>query len=150
MTITISSAFDAGNIRVVEQDGDTHRPRDRQGPYERFLPVVPFPPGRRRRPRGHACGSSIAAASAYPDGWPDYQACLSLDREDWVRIAGTSYADGVLTIRFAPETDLVWIAYFAPYSMERHHDLVVDRRRAARASSIAASARASTARTSTA
>ena len=61
---------------------------------------------------------------AYPDGWPDYRACLSVDREDWVRVDGTSYADGVLTIRFTPETDLVWIAYFAPYSMERHHDLV--------------------------
>ncbi|MGH6629503.1 MAG: M14-type cytosolic carboxypeptidase, partial [Burkholderiales bacterium] len=61
---------------------------------------------------------------AYPDGWPDYKACLSIDREDWTRIEGTSYADGVLTIRFTPETDLVWIAYFAPYSMERHHDLV--------------------------
>ena len=36
----------------------------------------------------------------------------------------TSYADGVLTIRFTPETDCVWLAYFAPYSMERHHDLV--------------------------
>ena len=65
------------------------------------------------------CGSS-----AYPDGWPDYKACVSLDREDWTRIAGTSYADGVLTINFVPETDLVWVAYFAPYSMERHHDLV--------------------------
>ena len=65
------------------------------------------------------CGSA-----AYPDGWPDYKACLSIDREDWTRIEGTSYADGVLTIRFTPETDLVWLAYFAPYSMERHHDLV--------------------------
>ncbi len=36
----------------------------------------------------------------------------------------TSYADGVLTIRFTPETDCVWVAYFAPYSMERHHDLI--------------------------
>jgi murein tripeptide amidase MpaA len=65
------------------------------------------------------CGTA-----AYPDGWPDYKACVSIDREDWTRIPGTSYADGTLTIRFTPETDLVWIAYFAPYSMERHHDLV--------------------------
>ena len=49
---------------------------------------------------------------------------MSLDREDWVRVPGTSYDDGVLTIRFTPETDCVWLAYFAPYSMERHHDLV--------------------------
>jgi murein tripeptide amidase MpaA len=41
-----------------------------------------------------------------------------------VRVADTDYADGVLTIRLTPETDVVWLAYFAPYSMERHHDLV--------------------------
>jgi murein tripeptide amidase MpaA len=41
-----------------------------------------------------------------------------------VRVDDTSYADGTLTIRFTPETDLVWVAYFAPYSMERHHDLI--------------------------
>jgi murein tripeptide amidase MpaA len=49
---------------------------------------------------------------------------MSLDREEWVRISGTSYADGVLTMTLTPPQDVVWIAYFAPYSMERHHDLV--------------------------
>jgi hypothetical protein len=34
------------------------------------------------------------------------------------------YADGVLTFTKTIDTDLVWFAYFAPYSMERHHDLV--------------------------
>ena len=32
--------------------------------------------------------------SAYPDGWPDYRACVSLDREEWTR-AETTYADGM-------------------------------------------------------
>jgi len=49
---------------------------------------------------------------------------MSLDRDEWVRISDTSYADGVLTMKLTPPQDLVWIAYFAPYSMERHHDLV--------------------------
>ena len=62
--------------------------------------------------------------SAYPHGWPDYKGVMSLDREDWVRISATTYADGVLTMKLTPPQDLVWIAYFAPYSMERHHDLV--------------------------
>ena len=39
------------------------------------------------------------AGSAYPNGWPDYRACMSFDREEWLRIEDTSYADGVLTIR---------------------------------------------------
>ncbi|HEX8937597.1 MAG TPA: M14-type cytosolic carboxypeptidase, partial [Sphingomicrobium sp.] len=55
---------------------------------------------------------------------PDYKAVMSLDREEWVRISQTSYSNGVLTIKLTPPQDLVWIAYFAPYSMERHHDLV--------------------------
>jgi murein tripeptide amidase MpaA len=62
--------------------------------------------------------------AAYPHGWPDYRACVSADREEWRRIEGTSYDDGTLTIRFTPDEAIVWIAYFAPYSMERHHDLV--------------------------
>jgi len=41
-----------------------------------------------------------------------------------VRITDTSYANGVLTMKLTPPQDPVWIAYFAPYSMERHHDLV--------------------------
>uniref|UniRef100_UPI003671D41D hypothetical protein n=1 Tax=Paenibacillus abyssi TaxID=1340531 RepID=UPI003671D41D len=31
---------------------------------------------------------------------------------------------GTLTIRYRPAGDLAWFAYFAPYSMERHQDLV--------------------------
>ena len=63
------------------------------------------------------------AGAAYPHGWEDYRACLSEDREEWGRV-DTSYADGVLTIALTPASDSVWIAYFAPYTMERHHDLV--------------------------
>ena len=33
---------------------------------------------------------------------------------------------GVLTIRVTPEADSVWFAYFAPYTTERHHDLVAE------------------------
>jgi murein tripeptide amidase MpaA len=64
--------------------------------------------------------------SAYPGGWPDYNACVSEDREYWGR-AASSYDPatdgGTLTIRH-PAADIAWFAYFAPYSMERHHDLV--------------------------
>ncbi|RYY33144.1 MAG: hypothetical protein EOP59_18045, partial [Sphingomonadales bacterium] len=35
-----------------------------------------------------------------------------------------SYADGILTIAETFVADSVWIAYFAPYSLERHHDLI--------------------------
>ena len=65
--------------------------------------------------------------SAYPAGWPGYRACVSEDREYWGR-ADTSYdkeADGgTLTIRYTPAASVAWFAYFAPYSMDRHNDLV--------------------------
>ena len=123
MTITISSAFDAGNIRVVGQRSDeidleivTDHLSDF---YQWFYFRLAGAGGREVSLNLVNCGGS-----AYPDGWPDYQACLSIDREDWTRIPDTSYADGRLSIRLTPETDCVWIAYFAPYSMERHHDLI--------------------------
>ena len=74
---------------------------------------------------------------------------MSLDREEWVRITETSYSDGVLTMKLTPPQDVVWIAYFAPYSMERHHDLVTQTA-ALRGVEYRRSAKASTGRTSTA
>jgi murein tripeptide amidase MpaA len=123
MTLIISSAFDAGNIRVVKQDGfsaDLEIVKDHMSDfYQWFYFRLAGGKGREVTLRITNC-----ANSAYPHGWPDYRACLSVDRDEWVRVEGTSYADGVLTIRFTPTEDLVWVAYFAPYSMERHHDLV--------------------------
>ena len=123
MSITISSAFDSGNIRVVAQDGDRidlEIVSDHLSDfYQWFHFRVAGAQGRPLELRILNC-----ANSAYPNGWPDYKARLSYDREDWFQVQETSYADGILTIRFVPESDLAWLAYFAPYSMERHHDLV--------------------------
>ena len=123
MPITISSSFDAGNIRVVRQDGDTidlEIVRDHMSDfYQWFYFRLAGVGGREVTLRIMNC-----AGSAYPHGWPDYKGVMSLDREEWLRIADTSYSNGVLTMKLTPPQDLVWIAYFAPYSMERHHDLV--------------------------
>ena len=123
MTISISSAFDAGNIRVVGIDGDTARLEIVKDHLSDFYQWFHF---RLAGAGGREVTLDIvnAGEAAYPNGWPDYRACVSMDREDWVRVDDTSFADGTLTICFTPETDLVWVAYFAPYSMERHHDLV--------------------------
>ena len=123
MTFSISSSFDAGNIRVVRQERDTadlEIVHDHMSDfYQWFYFRVAGSAGREITLRITNC-----AGSAYPHGWPDYKAVMSLDREEWVRISQTSYSNGVLTIKLTPPQDLVWIAYFAPYSMERHHDLV--------------------------
>lgn len=123
MALVISSAFDAGNIRVIRQDGDVadlEIVQDHMSDfYQWFYFRLAGAAGREVSLRITNC-----TGAAYPNGWPDYKGVMSLDREEWVRISDTSYADGVLTMKLTPPQDVVWIAYFAPYSMERHHDLV--------------------------
>jgi len=120
----ISSAFDGGNIRLVAVEGDRvdlEILKDHQSDfYQWFYFRVTGAKGRPLSLRILNC-----AGSAYPHGWDGYRACLSYDRDEWVR-AETAYAGGVLTISVTPEADSLWVAYFAPYTMEMHHDLVAE------------------------
>ena len=122
MSLSISSAFDGGNIKLVAVDGnrvDLEIVKDHQSDfYQWFYFRVTGGSGRDLELR-----ILNAAGSAYPNGWDGYQACVSYDREEWER-TDTTYGDGALTIRVSPAADSVWIAYFAPYTMERHHDLI--------------------------
>ena len=61
--------------------------------------------------------------SAYPPGWKDYRAVASYDRESWFRV-NTEFDGKQLTLSLKPECDAVYFAYFAPYSTERHADLI--------------------------
>lgn len=123
MTVSVSAAFDSGNIEVVRiagpQDIELAIAKDHGSDFYQWFHF------RLSGVRGQHCRLRIVncAGSAYPDGWPNYRAVVSTDRLNWTRTP-TSYAGGVLTIEVTPAADSVWIAYFAPYSMERHHDLV--------------------------
>jgi len=64
-----------------------------------------------------------AGKAAYPKGWEDYRACASYDNETWFRVK-TDYENGELVISHSPSHDTVYYAYFAPYPMSRHHDLI--------------------------
>ena len=124
--IAINAAFDSGNIEVLSIDGASARlsiPRDNHSEFYQWFHF---------RVSG-AAGRELVLkigdlnASAYPAGWTDYNACVSEDREYWGRAPSTFDKDedgGTLTIRYTPASDLTWFAYFAPYSMERHHDLI--------------------------
>ncbi len=122
MTLSISSSFDSGNIDVLSIDGDTATLTIRKDKDSDFYQWFHF---RVAGAKGRPVTLRIinCADAAYPLGWPDYRARFSDDRQDWQQ-AETSYANGVLTIRHTPAQDAVWFAYHAPYSMERHHDLV--------------------------
>ncbi|NNC73600.1 MAG: carboxypeptidase family protein [Sphingomonadaceae bacterium] len=122
MTISITDAFDGGNIRVVSIDGDhadLEIKHDHQSDfYQWFYFRVMGGAGEQLTLR-----ITNAGGSAYTKGWEEYSARVTVDRENW-RQADTSFKDGVLTIRHTPEANSVWFAYFAPYTMERHHDFV--------------------------
>lgn len=123
--ISICAAFDAGNIIVQNTAGTSATLSIRRDEGSEFFQWFHFRVA--CRPGDDLTLRIIGmAASAYPGGWPGYRACVSEDREDWSR-AETRYdaADGgTLTIRHRATSGLVWVAYFAPYSMERHHDLI--------------------------
>lgn len=122
MTFQINSAFDSGNIRVLAIDGDR---ADLEIVVDHLSDFYQWFHFRVSGAKGRTLTLRIlnAAGSAYPDGWPDYQARVSTDRVAW-RLAETSYESGVLTIQYRFESDIAWFAYFAPYSMEQHHDLI--------------------------
>ncbi|HLT37549.1 MAG TPA: M14-type cytosolic carboxypeptidase [Enhygromyxa sp.] len=120
----ISDSFDAGNIEVVDaSDPQQLRLRIRKDHNSDHYQWFHF---RVSGARATALRLQIdnAGGASYVDGWQGYRACFSYDRRTWRRVADTSYADGILTIAHTPEHDTVWYAYFAPYSMERHHDLI--------------------------
>lgn len=118
--LTINAAFDGGNIRVVGIEGDRvdlEIVNDHQSDFYQWFYF------RAGGVKGRTLTFRIlnGAGSAYPFGWPGYHVRASTDRRDW-RMTPTHYADGVIEWKWAGETDLVWFAYFEPYTMERHHD----------------------------
>ena len=122
--ISIDAAFDSGNIEVLSIDGTSARLAIRKDRDSDFYQWFHF---RVSNAAGRELTLTITglAGSAYPGGWPGYRAAVSEDRAFWGRTE-TSYdhVAGELTIRYTPTANLVWFAYFAPYSMERHHDLI--------------------------
>lgn len=124
--IAIDANFDSGNIEVLSIEGNTARLALRKDNLSEFAQWFHF---RVSGGAGEELTLKITGLndSAYTGGWPDYDACVSEDREYWARAASSfdkNEDNGTLTIAYTPASNIAWFAYFAPYSMERHHDLV--------------------------
>lgn len=119
----ISANFDSGNIKVV----DLSDPKNIQLEIEKdnqseFYQWFHFKLHNNER-QEHVIHLLNASESAYVEGWDDYQAVASYDREHWFRVP-TEFDGKKLTITFMPEHDSIYFAYFAPYSYDRHQDLI--------------------------
>lgn len=119
----VTSTFDSGNIEVVSSDLETdiqlkiqidHASEHFQWFHYRMCGV-----------RGKALTMRVlnAGEASYPKGWENYRAVASYDRQRWFRVP-TSFDGKVLKIEHTPTSDAVFYAYFAPYSLERHADLI--------------------------
>ncbi|WP_322405747.1 M14-type cytosolic carboxypeptidase [Idiomarina sp. PL1-037] len=119
----ITANFDSGNIQVISSDNaDNIRlaiKKDHQSDFYQWFHFKLFAEAGEE----HVMTVENASDSAYPDGWKEYQALASYDRETWFRVP-TEYNGKELTIRHTPEQESVYYAYFIPYSYERHQDLV--------------------------
>lgn len=123
MKLTISSTFDAGNIEVINAENPENIQLNiRKDTHSDFLQWFYF---RVQGAKDQKCKLHLVNAkdAAYPEGWDNYQARASYDREEWFQIP-TTYENGILSMDFTPEYDSVYIAYFAPFSYEQHLGLV--------------------------
>jgi murein tripeptide amidase MpaA len=119
----VSSQFDAGNIICLNcDDPQDIRLEIKKDNLSDFYQWFYF---RLSGARDVDCRMVIvnAGGAAYAKGWEGYSAAASYDRENWFRVPA-DYDGTALVIRHKPERDGVYYAYFAPYSMERHGDLV--------------------------
>ncbi|MDP2560975.1 M14-type cytosolic carboxypeptidase [Psychrobium sp. 1_MG-2023] len=121
----ISQNFDSGNIDClsINENGEIKLAirKDNNSDFSQWFHY------RLTGAKGKACSMSItnAADTSYVKGWEGYQAVASYDRVNWFRVE-TAFDGQELTISHTPECDSVYFAYFAPYSMERHHDLIAN------------------------
>ena len=119
----ITANFDSGNIEVLsaERIDDIRLAirKDHQSDFYQWfhfrLHTDSFEP--------HTLKIVNAKDSAYPKGWAGYQAVASYDRENWFRV-DTDFDGEELVITHYPEAESCYFAYFAPYSYERHLDLL--------------------------
>ena len=119
----ISQGFDAGNIELIScAEASNIQLRIREDADSEFYQWFYF---RLSGVKATPCTLHIlnAGGAAYPLGFENYRVCYSYDRQQWLRHP-SSLKNGKLTIDFRAEHDSVYFAYFAPYSMERHADLV--------------------------
>ena len=121
--ISVHQQFDGGNITLICQQSPTDIQLSiRHDSQSEFFQWFYF-----RVSGGRDTDLCLkimnAGQAAFTEGWDGYQAMASYDQEHWFRVP-TTYIDGQLHITHRPEYDAVYYAYFTPYPLTRHNELV--------------------------
>jgi len=124
----ITDNFDSGNIRVIDATDASNvqleiKPDNQSDFYQWFHFKLQTELDAKGERQEHILHLNNASNAAFVEGWDNYQAVASYDREHWFRVP-TQFDGNKLTITLTPEYDSVYFAYFAPYSYERHQDLI--------------------------
>ncbi|MEM1409904.1 MAG: M14-type cytosolic carboxypeptidase [Pseudomonadota bacterium] len=117
MSISITSDFECGNIRVLSAQENSDIRLEIESDTEAdffqwFYFKVDGPAGRRRMVIENA------EQASYQRGWIDYQARMSTDNRTWKQVP-TRYEDGKLIIEEDQAAGEAYYAYFAPYTTTR-------------------------------
>lgn len=123
MQIVINSQFDSGNIDVVESlERGSIRLRIREDAGSDFLQWFHFSASNLSG-RKTTFVIENAGKTTYPKGWENYHVACSIDRQVWSRVP-SEFIDGELSWSIESDASQMWFAYFAPYSLEQHADLI--------------------------
>ena len=128
MALMLDSNFDGGAIDVVATDSAVAEVRIRpdlkaDGTRSEFVQWFHF-----RIDGIGTAGARVDFANAgdttYPAGWNDYRAVASNDGRRWTRVP-TRYDGRTMSVDLPP-VPTMYVAYFEPYSWERHLALLAD------------------------
>ena len=62
--------------------------------------------------------------TSFPDGWENYNVCISYDNQYWFRLNSKFDGSDNLIFNLKPTSNSVYFAYFEPYSYSRHLELI--------------------------
>ena len=123
-SIKISTDFDSGNIQVLDAS-DAYQlllaiqPDTRSHHYQWFH----FKAEGMHVGHTHNFRLSNAGGSSYKHAWSGYNAVASYDHVNWFRVP-TRFDGEILHISLETREKHAWLAYFEPYSRERHDWLI--------------------------
>ena len=121
--INVNTAFDGGNIEVVNLDDPKNlQLKVRKDTNSEFKQWFYFQLNN-VADKDIKITLSELKTSAFPGGWENYKVCISYDNQYWTRLETTFDGDN-LVFSLEPEANSVYFAYFEPFSYHRHLELI--------------------------